>query len=61
MEDFPRNNRSAAKVGRELGITERVAQRWWKNYLETGELPFQKKQTVLQAVQLYSQINMLWA
>lgn len=42
MEELPKGQRSAAKVGRELGINERVAQRWWKKYDDTGELPLKK-------------------
>lgn len=42
MEDLPEGGRSVAKIGRERGINERVAHRWWKNYEETGELRFKK-------------------
>ncbi|ORE07192.1 hypothetical protein BCV72DRAFT_304819 [Rhizopus microsporus var. microsporus] len=36
------DDRYAAVVGRELGIEERTAQRWWGSYEETGEVPIKK-------------------
>lgn len=42
MIELPVGQRYAAVVGRELGVEERTAQRWWRSYEETGEVPIKK-------------------
>jgi transposase len=42
MIKLPVGQRHAAVVGRESGIEERTAQRWWRSYEETGEVPIKK-------------------
>ncbi|ORE10765.1 hypothetical protein BCV72DRAFT_220890 [Rhizopus microsporus var. microsporus] len=42
MIELPVGQRYAAVVGRELGVEERAAQRWWRSYEETGEVLIKK-------------------
>lgn len=38
MEELTVGLRKAAIIASELGINERVAQRWWEKYEETGKI-----------------------
>ncbi|CAO3662919.1 unnamed protein product [Rhizopus microsporus] len=40
--EMPVGQRYAAVVGKELDVEERTAQRWWRNYEETGKVPIKK-------------------
>lgn len=42
MIESPEERGKAARFARELGINERTAQRWWKQYQETNEVPYKK-------------------
>jgi hypothetical protein len=42
MLEQPRGQRNAKLIGGSFGIHEKTAQRWWKQYEETGEVPVKK-------------------
>jgi transposase len=42
MLEQPGGARNAKLIGGNLGVHEKTAQRWWKSYQETGEVPVKK-------------------